>query len=185
MSKFVTIMKKYTLVALVFTLGLLAVPPSIVTATSLDASPTLQANPVTNDVRIEQAWVRTQNAYHRQDKRLDKAIALVDRIQSLIEKANQKGWDTSSLQASLDAFSDAIPDAQSAHASGTAIISSHNGFDINGKITDRGAAITSVKGLVEVLKDTREIMNGTGHDLRDALIAFRNTHKPIQTLSAP
>ena len=111
--------------------------------------------------RLEQIWVRAQTAYQRQSNRLAKTDEFLAKAQSLMDKANQKGWDTSTFQAALNAFAAVIPAAQSAHDPGAAIIASHNGFDADGKVTDRAAAFKTVKALSQVLKDTRTAMNGT------------------------
>ncbi|MDP2994951.1 MAG: hypothetical protein Q8N46_07500 [Anaerolineales bacterium] len=102
-----------------------------------------------------------------------------------MDKANQKGWDTSTFQAALNAFAAVIPAAQSAHDPGAAIIASHNGFDADGKVTDRAAAFKTVKALSQVLKDTRTAMNGTGQALREAVKAFRDAHRPAQAPATP
>ena len=82
------------------------------------------------------------------------------------------------MQTALNAFTSVIPAAQTAHAQGAVIISSHNGFDSSGKVTDRTTAIETVKALAQVLKDTRTAMNGTGKALHEAAKAFRDAHHP-------
>ncbi len=126
--------------------------------------------------RLEKVWAREQAIYQREGNRLANASNFIARVQTLIDKANQKGWDTSSVQAALNALSAVIPAVQAAHDPGAAIIASHAGFDANGKVTDRTTAIATAKSLAQVLKDTRIAMNGTGKALRAAIRAFRDAH---------
>lgn len=169
MSKLIPFFKKFALAALVITIGLAVLPAASASAAS---------NQGVGNTRLEQIWARTQTVYQRQGDRLAKADAFIARVQSLIDRASQKGWDTSAVQAALDAFAAVIPAAQAAHNPGAAIIASHNGFDATGKVTDRTAAIETVKALGQVLKDTRATLNGTGQALREAVKAFRDAHKP-------
>ena len=135
--------------------------------------------------RLEQIWARAQTAYLRQSDRLAKADEFITNAYSLIDKANQKGWDTSVVQVTLNAFTAIIPTAQAAHNPGAAIIASHNGFNADGKVTDRAVAVETVKALGQVLKDTRLAMNRTGQALREAVKAFRNAHRPAQAPATP
>ena len=179
MSKFTAHFKKITLAVLVFAIGLAAIPAVGASAAGLPSQSTPPANqPGTSG--LEQAWARLQASYQREGARLGKANVFIGKVQSLIDKASQKGWDTSAVQVALNAFTAVIPAAQTAHDPGAAVISSHSGFDGSGKVTDRSAAIESVKALVQVLKDTRTAMNGTGKALREAVKTFREAHHPGQ-----
>ena len=194
MSKLIPFFKKFALAAQVLAIGLVALPATSATAAGLhdETTPpaTLPANgvvpvPAQDNARLEQIWARAQTVYQRQSERLAKADEFITRAQSLIDKANQKGWDTSFVQATLNAFTAVIPVAQAAHNPGAAIIASHNGFDADGKVTDRDAAVETVKALSQVLKDTRLAMNGTGHALREAAKAFRDAHRSAQAPATP
>ncbi len=184
MSKMTSLLNKFVLAALVLGLGLVALPVSGVEAS---AGLTDESNPPSSDrlnnERLEQAWARLQEAYTRQGERLDKADEFIARIQTLIEKASAKGWDTSAVQAALEAFAAAIPGTQAAHEPGAAIIASHAGFDESGQVTDRAAAIETAKALGQVLKDTHAAMNGTGEALREAIRDLREAHPPAGTES--
>ena len=124
----------------------------------------------------------TRIVSQRESTRLANASNFLARVQALIDKANQKGWDTSSVQAALNALSTVIPAVQAAHAPGTTIVASHAGFDAAGIVTDRSTAITTANSLAQVLKDTRTAMDGTGRVLRAAIRAFRDAHpRPTST----
>lgn len=178
MSKFTLYFKKIALAVLVLAIGLAAIPAGGASAAGLpDRSTPTPANQPSNS-GLERAWARVQATYQREGTRLEKADEFIGKLQSLIDKANQKGWDTSDVQTALNAFTSVIPAAQTAHDPGAAIISGHNGFDTSGKVTDRTTAIETVKALVQVLKDTRTAMNGTGKALHEAVKAFRDAHHP-------
>ena len=182
MSKILPIIKKITLFILVFGIGFTALPAMGASAAGLsDITPTPVTPP--DNSRIENIWVREQNIYQREGDRLAKAGQFINAAQILINKANQKGWETSPVQAALNAFASVIPTAQAAHDSGASIITNHAGFDAAGKVIDRTTAINTVKALVQVLKDTRSAMNGTGKALRDAIRTFRQTHRSGQATS--
>jgi hypothetical protein len=179
MSKILPNFKKITLFILVFGIGFAALPAMGASAAGLsDVTPPPVSQP--DNSRIENIWARAQNTYQREGDRLAKAGEFISTAQTLINKANQKGWDTSLLQAALNAFASVIPAAQAAHDSGASIIANHAGFDAAGKVTDRTAAIDTVKALSQVLKDTRSAMNGTGKALREAIRSFRQTHRSGQ-----
>jgi hypothetical protein len=185
MFKLTNLSKQLVLVALVLAVVLAAFPFGAASAATLN-DPTTPPTTKPDNSRLESLWAREQTTYQRQTDRLAKASELVTKVQTLIDKANAKGWDTSAVQAALDAFSAAIPAAQSAHTPGAAILSSHAGFDASGKVTDRTTAIQTVKSLAQVLKETRTAMDGTGKALREALKALRAAHpKPTPTTTTP
>ncbi len=214
MSKLVPFFKRFSLAALVLAIGLIALPASAAGLQDETTPPANRpANGVVpvpgrggvvpvpayhivpagypesrtgrDNKRLEQIWARAQTAYLRQSDRLAKADEFITNAYSLIDKANQKGWDTSVVQVTLNAFTAIIPTAQAAHNPGAAIIASHNGFNADGKVTDRAVAVETVKALGQVLKDTRLAMNRTGQALREAVKAFRNAHRPAQAPATP
>jgi hypothetical protein len=177
--------KKFALVILVLAIGLVAIPSSGVYAAGLQNETTPPITPSVSNVRLELLWARAQMVYQRQGFLLSMADNFIARAQNLIDKANSKGWDTSAVQAALDAFDSVIPAARAAHLPGTAIIANHTGFTMDGEVTDRTAALETTKSLVQVLKDTRTAMNGTGMSLRKAVKAFRDAHRLDQVPVTP
>jgi hypothetical protein len=172
MFKMAAPFKKIALAALVLAIGLAAFPITGTMAAGLDDQ---GANQPENS-RLERVWAREQAIYQREGTRLAHARIFIGRVQVLINKANQKGWDTSTVQAALNGLSAIIPSVQAAHAAGAAIVASHAGFDTKGKVTDRNIAIGTARSLAEVLKDTRTAMAGTGRALHAAIRTFREAH---------
>ena len=178
MSKRNALFKKFALAALVLAIALAAFPFIGASAAGQNG----QSNAQPDNSRLENLWARQQATYQRQSDRLSNASTFISKVQALINKANGKGWDTSAVQAALNALSAVIPAVQAAHAPGAAIITSHAGFDATGKVTDRTTAIATAKSLAQVLKDTRTAMNGTLKALREAVKAFHQAHpKPATT----
>ena len=178
MFKMTALFKKGALAFLVLAIGLAALPVTGVSAAGLNS----QVNAQPDNSRLQRIWGREQEIYQREGTRLANASNFLARVQALIDKANQKGWDTSSVQAALNALSTVIPAVQAAHAPGTTIVASHAGFDAAGIVTDRSTAITTANSLAQVLKDTRTAMDGTGRVLRAAIRAFRDAHpRPTST----
>ena len=176
MFKLIPFFKKFALAVLVLAIGLAAFPLTGVSAAASKDVSTPPANQVRINTRLETLWAREQAVYKREGNLLAKANDFIAKVQVLIDKANGKGWDTSAVQAALNAFSAVIPAAQATHDNGSAIITSHAGFGPDGKVTDRTTAIATVKALAQVLKDTRTAMNGTGKALREAIKTFREAH---------
>jgi hypothetical protein len=178
--KITALLKKVMLVALVLSIGLTALPLTSVHAAGLNEDGNLPAMQPDNS-RLEQIWARELAVYERAGTLLGKAEGLIGKVQSLIDIANAKDWDTSAVQASLNAFSAVLPAAQTAYANAGTIVVSPAGFDGNGKVTDRAQAVATVKALSQALKDTRSALNSTGKALREAIKAFREDHRPKTT----
>jgi hypothetical protein len=193
MLDFISPFKKVALVFLVFAIGLALHPAAGVSAASLQDAFPVTESPLAgktvsvssrSDLRLERIWSRRRTAFQLQGNRLNRADDIITRAQSLIDKANQKGWDTSAVQAALDAFQAVIPAAQAAHDPGITIIADHKGFDANGKVTDHVVALETVQSLDKVLKDTHTAMNRTGQALLEAIRAFHTAHHPTPAPTA-
>lgn len=170
---------KTVLAVLVAVLALAALPITSVSASSLSDSTDPPADTTrVSDERLERAWVRLQQIYERQRTRLDRADALVERVQGRIDRMKENGKDVAALQAALDAFDDALKEAHPIYESAKGIINSHQGFNADGKVTDQEKAVDTVKDLGEKLKEVREIAGEPGVALREALKTFRDARRP-------
>jgi hypothetical protein len=180
MFKITALIKKFALSVLVIALGFAIMPLSSASAAGMDNQTAAQ----TDNSRLEREWAREQKVYRRQGDRLGNASIFLARVQTLIDKANQKGWDTAAVQAALNALGAVIPAIQAAHTPGAAILANHTGFDAAGKVLDRTSAVDTARSLAQVLKDTRSAMDGTGQALRNAIRAFRDAHPRLTTTPA-
>jgi ABC-type transporter Mla subunit MlaD len=181
MNPLTTSLKKITLAILILGFGLAVLPTARAAAAPELAD---EGKPPAGDKvapgRLKQTWEKLQEVYATQGERLEKSGELLARVQSLIDKAEARGLDTSAVQAALDALSAVLPAAQVAHEPGAHIIASHAGFDEKGNIEDLETAMQTVRSLAEVLKDTRAAMGGTGEALRNALRAFLEANRPAR-----
>ena len=182
MLKITSFFKKTILVALMAALASVALPVTSVHAIGLSdpTDPPPDASSLTGE-RLEQAWVRLQRVYERQGRVLDRADQFTERIQNLIDRMNGNGKDTIALQAALDAFDEGLKNAHPVYESARGIISSHQGFDADSKVTDREKALETVKELRDKIQEVRQLVSEPGKALREAIKAFRDANRPADT----
>jgi hypothetical protein len=185
MKKITDLLGKFTLVALVLTIALAAMPLSTASAAGMKEDGTPPTNTKTGGIRLAAIWARLQKVYERQGQRLERGNALIVTIQSRIDQASQNGKDTSAIQAALDVFAQALKNANPIHQSAQEIITSHNGFDDNGKVTDRAQARETIQSLGQSLKDARSLVKDPFNLLREAIKAFREANRTKLPTSNP
>ena len=166
-----TLFRKTILFALVAALGVAAMPfVSVSAAGEYDPTPPPQGQ-VPNE-RLEQIWARQLRIYER----MGHTDYFLQRVQQLIDRAEENGKDASAVQAALDAFESALKDAQPIYESANDIVTSHQGFDENGKVTDPGQAQATVQAMRQKFEEIKTAMNGTGKALHEAIKAFREAN---------
>ncbi|HET7144480.1 MAG TPA: hypothetical protein VFI68_10710, partial [Anaerolineales bacterium] len=127
--------------------------------------------------RLERAWARQLKMYEKIGKGFEDTDAQIAKIQARIDKAAENGKDVTALQAALDAFESALKSARPTYNSMNGIVTSHQGFDANGKVTDVEKARATVEEMRTKMQELKSAMNGTGKALREALRAFREANK--------
>src|SRR3972149_5660612 len=176
-----TLFRKTILFALVAALAVASLPFARVSAAG-KYDPTLPPRGEISNQRLEQVWARQLRFYERIGNGFERADRFTDKVQQLIDHAQENGKDVAAVQAALDAFEAALKDAHPMYESVEGIINSHQGFDADGKVTDTEKAKETVRAMGEKLKDIRAAMNGTGRALLEALRAFREVNpRPQQT----
>ncbi len=131
--------------------------------------------------KLEQAWAKQLQAYEKIGKGFDDTDAQIAKFQARIDKAVANGKDVTALQAALDAFESALKSAVPTYNGINGIVTSHQGFDANGKVTDAEKAKATVAEMRAKMQELKSAMNGTGKALREALKAFREANKPTGT----
>ena len=180
MNTFSSPFKKTVLFALVVALALVALPVTSANAAGSSDPGDPPANETQfSGARLGRIWVRLGRIYERQGHILDRADGMVERSQDLIDRMNENGKDTTALQAALDAFEEALKEAHPIYESAKGIINSHQGFDADGKVTDREKALETVRELGDKLKEVRQIVGEPGKALREAIQAFREANRPV------
>ncbi len=175
MFKATSLFRKFVLIALVAALSVAALPATTVYAAGLNDE---SAPPEMTAERLEKIWRREQAIYERMGRLLERTDRLTGRIQTLIDKANEKGYDTSAVQAALDAFVAAIQEARPIYESAQGIIDSHQGFSADGAVTDIEVAAETVMSMGDTLREIRDITAPSGKALREAIKAFREANFP-------
>jgi hypothetical protein len=124
----------------------------------------VKANPIV--VRIENiqiGLVNDQNWLDEQQINLDAADAVVANVQDLITQAKAKGFGTSGLSSALSKFKDQVLLAKSEHALAASGLSTHDGYDDSGNVTNVAAASQTVHvislSLHKAQKDLRQSGN--------------------------
>jgi hypothetical protein len=164
-------------VVLVLPLGLAAAQTQ---TPAVPKDPATQAERVT---RLEKAYQAEQKALETQARRLDRADKLSARVQTVIDNAKAKGKDTAKLAASLAAFNAKVSDAKTLHAKAARILSTHAGFDADGKVTDPAAARGTLVDARQALKDARQSLGGSLKELVNFVKEWRQEQKPDKTTS--
>ena len=175
-----TLFRKTILFALVAALGVASLPFARVSAAGAYDPPLPPRGEISNQ-RLEQVWARQLRMYGR----MGHAADFVNRIQQLIDRARENGKDVSAVQAALEAFEAALKDAHPIYESAKGIVTSHQGFDVDRKVTDTEKAKETVRAMGGKLRDIRAAMNGTGRALLEALRAFQEANPRPQQVPAP
>lgn len=169
--------KKTVMWALIAALGLASLPVFGVSALGTnDPTPPPQGQ-IVND-RLQLVWARQLRIYER----MGKVDSFTEKAQNLIDRAKENGKDVSAVQTALDAFTAAAKNAKPIYESMNGIVTSHQGFDANGNVTDPAKAKETVQAMREKFQAIRDAMNGTGKALREAIKAFREANpRPWKT----
>lgn len=172
------IIKKTWFIILIGAFCVASVPLSNVAALSASEPATPPAPFQNATQRLEQGWAREQKINGKLTTFFSNVDQRIAQGQELIDKAKAKGKNTSSLQSALDAFSAAVKQAEPIFQSTQSDLTSHAGFDENGKVTDSAQAFTTVISLGEKYREIRQLLMEPGKALRDAIKTFRSENAP-------
>jgi hypothetical protein len=177
-----TLFRKTILFALIAALGLASLPFASAAAAGEYDPPAPEQRQISNE-RLERIWARQLRLYERIGNGSEREDRFIERIQGLIDRAEASGKDVSAVQAALDAFETARKDARPIYESAKGIVTSHQGFDEDGTVTDREKAPETVQVMREKLKEIKDAMGGTRKALREAIKAFREANPRPQPTS--
>ena len=173
-----TLFQKFALAVMALALAVAALPVAPAYAAGLLEPSDPPAGAGVSNERLEKIWARELQVYERLGQLFDRADTMIERAQTLIDKASAKGKDVSAVQSALDAFAAAVKNAKPIYQGMNGIMTSHQGFDDAGKVTDAEKAKETVKEAGAKFKEIKAAMNGTGKALHDAVRAFREANKP-------
>jgi methyl-accepting chemotaxis protein len=176
-----TIFRKFILGALIVALALAALPlTSAFAAGSND--PATPKDPAKVNARLELAFARQQMKVTRVGEAIANYNAMITNVQTLIDKAKEKGKDVSAVQAAFDAYKAAFVKGKPIYEQAAALVAKHDGFDVSGKVTDTEKAKATVKSLAESIKQYRDTVGEALKTLREAIKAFREANpRPTKT----
>jgi len=166
------LLKKFVLVVVIAALGFAALPA--VPAYALGERE--GERPELTDERLAEIWAKEVALFEKQGQFLDNADNIIAKVEDLIARLQEQGIDTSTVEAALAAFEDAVRAAKPVHAQANGIVNSHKGFDDNGQVVDREEAIESIRALGANLKEFRATMGNTLQGIRQAISALREAN---------
>ena len=166
--------------AIVFALGLASLPLSSVSAAG-DYDPPVPEQRQISAERLERVWARQLRLYQHIGNGFEREASFIERVQSLIDRAEANGKDVSGVQAALDDFEAAVKDARPIYESANGIVNSHQGFDENGRVIDPEKAQETVQAMRWKLQQIKDAMDGTRKALREAIRAFREANPRPQS----
>jgi hypothetical protein len=165
-----------SLLVLATVFSAVAFVPSTVFAQTAVATANVSAQSTAHATRIanlEKAYNREQNWLTTQAANLQKMNQVGINAQKLLDNAKAKGLNVDILQDALNIFNAQIPNALSLHNTAMAILSTHDGFDANGKVTNTTQASLTILEARQSLNDAHTIMVQAIHDLRAVIRSYR------------
>jgi hypothetical protein len=173
MSNMVLQVRKGLLILMVASVGVSFAPLEVAHAQSLSESP----SPSVRGEILERIWARQQRRLDRLELFLEHAQQRIGSAQELIDRAAANGKDVAALQAALDDFAAAVKLAHPILESTKGIVSSHQGFDASGKVTDVSKAGATIAEMGQKLDAIRDVVLGPAKALRDAVRSFREANR--------
>jgi len=167
---------------LLFTLSALLAFGSVFAAAPATAF-AAAATPPTN-AQLSLAYKHDQGWLQKQQTNLGKANGLVPAIQNLMTEAQSQSIDTTALSAALATFQAQLVTAGSSHTTAANVLAVHHGFDGNGSVIARTAALQTVHDATQSLKDAHGVLVQSMKDLLTAVQTFENTNQLFKQLDA-
>ncbi len=131
---------------------------------------------------LEQSLVRAKKSLLLQDAHLTRVAAFADKVATAIDKAKEKGKDTTAIEQALATFRQQIAAARADWQAASSALSTHDGFDGQGKVTNAETARATIKTARDAMLKAHNTVKSAGKTMRDALKAFRKANR---TTGAP
>ena len=176
-----TIFRKFILGALIAALAIAALPLASAYAAgsngpSTPPAPGTPRDPTIVKARLELVFARQQMKVARIGEAVANYDNMTKNVQTLIDKAKEKGKDVSAVQAVFDAYKAAFEKGKPIYEQAKTTVAAHDGFDANGKVTDLEKAKATVKSVADTLKQYRDTVGDAFRTLREAIKAFREAN---------
>jgi hypothetical protein len=147
-------------------------PGATVEAKSAPASVKITPRPTLDLTALEDWLKREQITLENQAERLKASNQVISHTNQLIEKQKAAGKDTAALETSLGSFSKAVGETQVLHDNAAEILSSHAGFDANGKVIDAKQALQTLHNAGLPLREGHLKITQATLDFRQAVRAY-------------
>jgi hypothetical protein len=149
--------------------------------TAIDTVPDEPIPPAGQDGKLQQAvldrlFLRAQKNHENQEKLINQADKLGNRIAELIARAKENGKDTTALEKALTDFNGKIGEARLRYDQNGKLIKQHSGFDDAGKVTDAAAARSTLEEIRNGSKEVRQTLGEALKGLKGAGKAFREAN---------
>jgi hypothetical protein len=126
----------------------------------------------------EQKWLSLQ------EDNLQKTGKVIARLQEFIDSQKEKGKDTSALEAALSTYQAQIDTAKSYHTNAANILAAHEGFDVNGQVTNTESARQTLLDGRQALREAHRIMQKSRNELLRAIADYRKNNHPTPAASS-
>lgn len=141
-------------------------------------NPARPTRPAPSGANLEIFYARELLIADRQAEALRRAGEATTHVETLIARLESEGFDTTDLETALAAYVSGVAEAQAAHDEAVAILDTHAGFDDEGHVTDFDQALVTVRTAGQYLREAHLKLRAANLDLRQALRAWHEAHKP-------
>jgi hypothetical protein len=148
---------------------------------SADDTTPPQSTPQGEKKSLDQVFVMEQKAHDHQIELITKAGTMSGKISELVARAKSNGKDTSTLEKALSDFNTKIGEVRLAYDQTGKLIKGHEGFDADGKVTDRELAAKTAEEIHKGNQNVRRSLADAVKSLRTAGEEFRKANpRPTQ-----
>ena len=112
-----------------------------------------------------------------QQDRLDTAGEVADVAEEFIADEQEKGFDTSELEAALDTLRSQIAEAQALNDSADQVLAQKAGFDEKGQVVDPQQARDTLETAGRSMRDAGETLHRAHQDFRQAFRDYRQSKR--------
>jgi hypothetical protein len=134
---------------------------------------------------IERSYVTAQRHLKLQDTALTRFGTFADKLAEVIATAQAKGKDTTALEQALATFRQKLAAARADWQTASDTLSSHAGFDAQGKVTDATTARETLQSARTAMQSAHTTVVSARAALRQALATFRKANRGVVTPDAP
>ncbi len=153
-------------------------------ATAQGAEPAATNRQESQHSRLETLYRLELRVLDRQERRLQRAGQVAERLEAFIQRQKDLGRDVSKLEEALAKFVEALESAKGSLATTRDILAAHKGFADDGTVVDAAQARETVHEAGKAERSVRQTMRQAYHHLQIALRQFRHANAPTADQAA-